>query len=253
MNQNKRYTTIDGIRGVALICMVIYHMLWDMVYLFEVNLPWYHSTAAYVWQQCICWTFIFISGFCWSMGTKKLKRGLIVSGAGMLITLVTTLVMPQDKIIFGVLTLIGCCMLIMIPLEKLFIKIPPSIGFAVSTLFFILFRNINTGYLGFEQFRIMELPKSLYSNLFTTWLGFQKPDFHSSDYFSLIPWCFLFFAGYFCYKFIEKKQLLNILTKGKCRSLEWVGKNSLKIYIIHQPLLYVILYSASELSKCTMQ
>lgn len=69
-----RYSKIDGIRGFTLISMVLYHLIWDLVYLFKVPLFWYHTNAAYIWQQSICWVFILLSGFCWSMEKRNLKE-----------------------------------------------------------------------------------------------------------------------------------------------------------------------------------
>ena len=60
-----------------------------------------------------------LSGFCWSLGKKKWKRGIIVFVAGMIISLVTIIAMPENRVLFGVLTLLGSSMLFMIPLEKI--------------------------------------------------------------------------------------------------------------------------------------
>ena len=59
MTQSKRIYWIDNARAAAMISMVVYHTMWDLVYLYGVNAPWFHSDAAFYWQQSICWTFIF--------------------------------------------------------------------------------------------------------------------------------------------------------------------------------------------------
>ena len=61
-----RSARLDAIRGWALVSMIAYHASWDLVYLFGLDWPWYHSFGAHVWQQSICWTFLLLSGFCWS-------------------------------------------------------------------------------------------------------------------------------------------------------------------------------------------
>ena len=109
---SRRYFALDGIRGLALLNMIAYHAVWDLVYLFGFNLQWYHSEGAYIWQQCICYTFIFLSGFCEPLGKKKLKRGVTVFSLGFLIVLATLIAIPQNRVRFGVLTLIGSCMLL---------------------------------------------------------------------------------------------------------------------------------------------
>ena len=59
-----RYRKLDAIRGIALINMIAYHAIWDLVYLYGFQWDWYQSEIGYIWQQGICWTFIFLSGFC---------------------------------------------------------------------------------------------------------------------------------------------------------------------------------------------
>ena len=73
-----RSARLDAIRGWALVSMIAYHASWDLVYLFGLDWPWYHSFGAHVWQQSICWTFLLLSGFCWSLGRRQLRRGLTV-------------------------------------------------------------------------------------------------------------------------------------------------------------------------------
>ena len=111
-----RLAGLDTIRGITLLSMMLYHTCWDLVFLFGKKIPGYSGLGGYVWQQSICWTFILLAGFCWSLGSHHLKRGLIVFGSGILITFVTLLVMPESRVIFGVLTLIGSCILIFIRL-----------------------------------------------------------------------------------------------------------------------------------------
>ncbi len=77
-SKKSRYELLDSIRGLVLISMILYHACWDLVYLFGKNWSWYQGTGAYLWQQSICQTFILLSGFCWSLGKKPAKRGLIV-------------------------------------------------------------------------------------------------------------------------------------------------------------------------------
>ncbi len=235
-----RYHLLDGIRGIVLISMIAYHGSWNLVYMYRIDWPWYHSQGAYVWQQSICWTFILLSGFCWSMGRNHLKRGLLVFGGGLLVTAVTVAVMPQNRVVFGVLTCIGSCMLLMTWLDRFLKKVPCVAGLLVSIGLFALTRNINRGFLGFESWNLVALPRSLYQNLFTAYLGMPSMGFFSTDYFSLVPWVFLFAAGYFCYGLAREKNWLDApILKVKLPIFDWLGKRSLVVYLLHQPVLYV--------------
>lgn len=240
--EKKRYYILDSLRGITLISMMLYHAVWDLVYIFGVDMPWYQSEAAFVWQQSICWTFILLSGFCWSMGRKKLKRALVVLGASVLISAVTLLFMPENRVLFGVLSAIGTGMLLMIPLDKVFRRINPYVGILVSAGLFVVTRGVNDGFLGFGDWRICALPEAWYANLFTAYLGFPAADFWSTDYFSVIPWLFLYWTGYFLYMIFEKADWLKYLAGFRIRSLEWIGRHSLILYMIHQPVIYGVLY-----------
>lgn len=245
--QKGRYPLPDVIRGTVLVNAVVYHMIWDLVYILGVDWKWYSTRGAYWWQQAICWTFILLSGFCWSMGERRLKRGLTVFGSGLLVTAVTLVFMPQSKVIFGVLTLIGSAMLLWIPLEKLLRYIAPIPGLAGSILLFGITRNVGDGFLGFERWNLLALPQTWYRNLFTTYLGLPEKNFYSTDYFGLFPWLFLFGVGYFLYRLLKERKWLVVLAGPRIRPLEFVGRHSLEIYLIYQPVIYgfLVLFSYS--------
>lgn len=235
----KRLHFLDALRGFTLIHMIAFHGLWNLVYLFGVKADWYRGTPGYIWQQWICWTFILLSGFCWSFSRNPLKRGILVFGGGALVTAVTCLVMWESRIVFGVLTCIGSCMLLMIPLERLFRKMSAAVGLVLSFGLFFLLRNVSSGSLGFEALVICPLPPALYRNLLTAYLGFPPRGFFSTDYFSLIPWFFLFVTGYFLHRLLEEKGLnQRLFARGRLPLLNWMGRHSLIIYLLHQPVLY---------------
>lgn len=238
-NKSHRYELLDSIRGITLISMILYHGAWDLVYLYHVKWDWYHGTGAYIWQQSICWTFIFLSGFCWPLSKRPLKRGAIVFSGGILVSVITVLFLPDSRVMFGVLTFIGSAMLLLIPLDKLFGKIPSGAGAVISLLLFFITRNVNTGYLGFENFNLIKLPGTWYQGMIMTYLGFPSPDFFSTDYFSLIPWLFLFTGGYFVSHLFQKKNIFcHPVLKNGIRWLSFLGRHSLLIYLLHQPVLY---------------
>ncbi len=92
-------------------------------------------------------------------------------GAGALVTAVTVLFMPEDVVLFGVLTLLGSAMVITALLEKALRKIPPAVGAVVSVALFGLTYHATGWLLGFGDGWVL-LPRFLYQNLFTAYLGF---------------------------------------------------------------------------------
>ena len=235
--EHRRYQVLDTIRGCALVSMLLYHASWDMVYMFGANWPWYHGFAAYVWQQSICWTFILLSGYCWALGRHQLRRGLTVFSCGALITAVTWLFMRSNLVYCGVLTLLGASSLLLVPLAPALERVPAQAGAAGSFLLFLLFRDVNAGFLGFEGARLLALPAGLYRNHLTALLGFPPADFFSTDYFSLLPWFFLFLTGWFLFR-LRPEEVREI---RRVPVLTAMGRRSLLIYMLHQPVLYALL------------
>lgn len=270
-----RLALLDSLRGLTLISMILYHACWDAVYLLGANWPWYGSRAAYIWQQSICWTFIMLSGFCIPFSSKLLRRGLEVFGAGALVMAVTCLLLPEDRVVFGVLTLIGSCMLLMIPLRKILggdsraeatadrtaVRKASGVSraailFIVFAILFILFKDVNYREIGTGMLHriipailklTIRIPEALYANLATAYLGFPPADFYSTDYFSLLPWSFLYLCGYELHWILKAAGVLDApILRKEIRPLAFMGRNSLVIYLLHQPVLYlfVLLYNA---------
>lgn len=237
-----RYTSLDISRALALISMIVFHTVWDLVYIFRIDMPWFKSDIGEIWQQSILWTFVLLSGFCSSLGKKRLKRAVTVIICSVIISVVTLIFMPSNFILFGVLCFLGTAMLVMIPLDKVFSKIPPPAGIILSAILFALTKNLMKGKIAFGEFTLLRIPDFLYANDLTAFLGFPPANFSSSDYVPFFPWIFLFFCGYFLFRLFLRKDLLKHFSFVSCKPLEFIGRNTLWIYMIHQPVIYGILY-----------
>lgn len=208
-----RYALLDELRGLDLVSMMLYHACWDMMFLFGIWMDWYAGMPGRLWQQTICWVFILLSGFCVPLGHRTLKRGAQVFAAGALVTVVTLVFMPEDRVVFGVL--------------------------------FALTYHLDERWLGFGGLRLA-LPDAWYANYFTAFFSFLPFDFYSTDYFALLPWLFLFWAGYFLH-FCMGRQRMEPLRRSVCPALGWMGRHSLLLYLLHQPVIYGVLSAAAVL------
>ena len=240
-----RYALLDELRGLDLISMMLFHVCWDLVFLFDMNMGWYAGTPGRLWQQAICWVFILLSGFCAPFGRHMLRRGVTVFAAGALVTAVTLVFMPGGRVVFGVLTFLGTAMLLTGVLEPLLKKVMPAVGLAVSAVLFALTYHAADHYLGIGALRLA-LPESLYANYFTAYLGFYPWWFYSTDYFPLVPWLFLFWAGYYLHKAVGRRRM-EPLRRPVCPALGWMGRHSLLLYLLHQPVIYGVLSAAAVL------
>ena len=77
----QRFWQIDALRGLALLNMLVYHAMYDWVYIFGHASGWYDiwSTHCHVWQQYICWSFILLSGYSFTLSRRPLKNGLLTA------------------------------------------------------------------------------------------------------------------------------------------------------------------------------
>ena len=240
--KGKRIYWVDNARALAMISMVAYHTMWDLVYLYGMKAEWYHGDMAFVWQQSICWSFILLAGFCSNMSKNPLRQGLIVSFFGVVVMAVTQIFMPGNGVWFGVLTLIGSCYLLMAFLRKIFNKIPAWTGFVCSAVCFSMTYDAANGSVGVFGLKCFELPKSMYCNMLTAYWGFPSRTFYSTDYFPLIPWMFLFFCGAFGYAlWVKYRPRVLEVCNIRVPFLSTMGKRSLLIYVLHQPVIFGLL------------
>ncbi len=224
----KRIWELDAFRGICILGMVLVHFTYDLVELYGI-LDWqYPAWFSFVknWGGVL---FLLISGISATLGSRSVRRGLIVFGCGMLVSAVTygmyALNFAGKSIIiyFGVLQCLGCCMILWAAFKKL-----PWWGLLPLGVALALFGLWLSGqpYVEIKWLMPLGLP----------WEGFL-----SSDYFPLLPnfgW-FLIGAALGRTLYAKKESLLpaapaeNPILRFFC----FCGRQSLWIYLLHQPLL----------------
>ena len=229
-NSKSRIWELDALRGICILCVIVVHFLFDLSFFggLDLTLPaWYVFIQEYGGA-----IFVLLSGVCVTLGSKSIRRGLVVFSCGMLITAVTygmyRLGMSGADVVvkFGVLHLLGVCMLV----YPAFKKLPPAalaiIGFLIAVTGFAI--------------RGMIVPQRWLFPLGLTYEGFT-----SSDYFPLFPQLGYFLIGAAIGKtaYREKKTLLPgaFQKTGIARFFCWCGRQSLFIYLLHQPIVYGLL------------
>lgn len=231
----QRIWELDVARGVCLLFMFYCHIVYDLTMLFQFTTI--NDSGLFQWTTNYTGIlFITISGICATLGKRPIKRGLTVLGGGMIVSLVTYgmyLFGFANKgiiIYFGILHCIGICMLLWPIFKKLpwWILIP--MGLAV-----ICMKDLVRGVYADT---LLLLPFGIYPRIFAT-----------SDYFPLLP-CFGYFLiggglGQLLYK--NKKSLLPQPRFFPFNALGFMGRHSLLIYLIHQPVLTGLIFAISLL------
>lgn len=236
---SSRVHLIDEVRGFAIICMVFYHAMFDLVVIFGVDFPIFTSSLMQnILQPLFAGLFIFISGTAGHYSRSNLKRGAICFGLGLLLTAVTALFMPDELILFGILHFLGIAMMLFPLFKKLAARIPPLVGVGIGLLLFWLFFGVPSGVFGLAPLVSVPLPDVLYDTPFLFPLGLPGAGFFSSDYFPIFPWIFVFFAGVSFGRIVKANRCPQWFYKMHCRFLAFVGRHTIVVYLLHQPVCY---------------
>lgn len=224
-----RLVAIDDLRGIAIILMVVYHFLFDLNYLGIAPIP-LGNPFIIIFQRSIGILFIGIAGISIALSEQKntkgwihhARRGLFLTGIALLITAVTW-VYPHDGFIqFGIIHLMAASVL----LAPLFFRLKTA--------------NVLIGLL--VGIAGLLTPFVSTTNPFLFWLGLITPEYYALDHYPLLPWFGVFLIGMGLAFSKEFRQAVQQFPMQWHREVfSWLGKKSLAIYLIHQPLLIGLL------------
>lgn len=237
---NERFWELDLIRGVALLMMGLFHLLYDLEYLAALSLN-VHTGFWLYFARVTATIFLLLVGISLTLSHSRAlrlkgpkqnlplkygKRGLTIFGWGLVITLTTWLVLKDGVILWGILHLIGLAILLAYPLLQL--KMINLVLGLLSLVLGILLKQVAVGF-----------PWLL-------WLGLRPESFHSLDYFPLLPWFGVVLIGIFLGnslypQYTRKFHLRDRSHVPLIRGISFLGRHSLAIYLLHQPVLIAIL------------
>ncbi len=237
-----RIYAIDEMRGLCIVAMVIYHLGYSMWYLYNIELGYYIMKYEAPIALVGPWMFIFISGISSMLSKSNLKRGLKLAVVAVVISAVTIMFVPQSAIYFGVIHFFAVAMILFHFIKPIVMKIPSFIGAIISLMLFAITYTVPQGYLSFFGYRIYELPSYLYENNYLMPLGFPPNGFMSADYFPILPYIFMFLAGGFIGVLAKNGKFPKFLYKSRIKPLSYLGRHSLSIYILHQPVIIFALW-----------
>ncbi len=224
LTKYKRFWEIDFARGVAIIAMIMFHIAFDLQYFDIINV----EINNFVWilfRDSIFSLFFLLVGISLTLSYSKkrpfshfLLRGIKIFSWGLLITIATMLFLEKGFIYFGVLHFIGVSIILAYPFIKLkYTNIVLALG--------VLFAGIYVSGFTFD------FPWLL-------WMGLKPKNFYSLDYFPVLPYFSLILFGIFLGNIFYKKHRRNFTIKERnIEFIQFLGKNSLVIYLLHQPLI----------------
>jgi len=239
-----RYPEIDLVRGLAVAMMVIYHFLFDLwffgIYPAEVTTGFWKAFAV-----ATASLFLLLVGISFTISAsrvefslsgrdfflKYLMRGAMILGIAACITLATWVYLGQGFVIFGILHLIGVSV-ILAPFfyHKKSLALYAGIGCIITGLL-----------LGGIRGPAILIPFGVYPG-----------SFYSVDYTPIFPWFGLVLIGIYLGEQWYPGGIRRFNVPGFFRVdwwnripaafVEFCGRHSLAIYILHQPVIILLLH-----------
>ena len=229
---SRRNVTVDVVRTLAIVLMVIFHFIYDLRFFNWVtwNIPngdgWKHFRYVILTLFFLC----FGVGLVYSHAKKFnlshfLLRLLKVSVGALLVTLMSLVMYPSSWVYFGVLHFIAVASILSIILIP-YPRFALLAGVSVIAL-------TNLGYLSIKwpfDYILNYLPN------------------YTTDYVPIFPWVGVVWLGIA----LGHTRMLNadVLKNIKHREgLSYPGKHSLIIYLVHQPIMFLFLYPLSLFTR----
>ena len=241
--ENGRIYTLDEIRGLAVFCMVFYHMFYCMSAFFDISAGEQLFNFFMPVQPFFAMIFIFISGISSRLSHNNTARGVKLFIIALGVTVVTAVILPLKdfkgaEIYFGILHCLAVSMLIFSGLRKLLDNLPIVVGIIIFLTLYILTYNIESGVIGIEGFFSFNLPDVFFKSDYFMPLGFHTNNFSSADYFPIIPNLFLFLSGTYVGVYAEAKAFPKFTYERRSALLSFLGRHALIIYLAHMPIIY---------------
>ncbi len=240
MDKPVRYYVLDTVRGICIVLVVLYHLLYDLSEVFGGDYAFFRSEAMNTFRDSFVGMLILLAGISCNLSRSNIKRGFKTILCGVLVSVVMFVVMPAAKVYFGILHLLGISMMLYGLTSKFMDIIPVSVGFLGFLLMHMLTLGVYDGYFGWPGLFVVDIPQ-VPKNLFFFILGF-KTGHSSGDHWAIIPWMLLFMAGAFLGRYFKEKKVPKWFSKNPIPPLAFIGRKTLIIYLLHQPLIYGVLY-----------
>lgn len=226
-----RIALFDALRGAAILAMVVYHVAWDLYVLGFSTTDVISEPGWAAFQRAIVSSFLLLvgvglvlahgDGISWR---PFWRRFAMIAGAALLVTAGTYVVFPEYFVFFGILHAIALFSLV-------------GLSFVRAPLWLIAAAIV-----------LVMLPPALVTDPAMiarplSWIGFWPTPPMTTDIVPVFPWFGVVLIGILATRLLRRSPLWPALTRLSLgnpagRALRWLGRWSLVIYLVHQPLLY---------------
>jgi len=232
-NKHPRYALVDLLRGIAIAMMFTYHFAWDLNTFNYIRLDFYHDPFWLHYRTVIVSMFLLVMGISLYLAHHKkivryrfLVRLYWLIGCSLIITISTYFYNGERFIYFGILH---------------FITLASVLGLLFVRYYWL---NLILGLVVIAMGNLVQC--SLFNPRVVNWIGFVSNKPQTDDYVPLFPWFGVVLLGIFLARWAYQAHPFPLVTSWQghsaiSRLLQFGGRHSLIIYMLHQPVFIGIL------------
>jgi uncharacterized membrane protein len=230
--RSSRIAGVDALRGLAIVAMVAYHLSFDLRYFGITQSDFEHDLRWLTARTLILSSFLLLAGISAVLAQRQalpfahwLRHIGVIAGAALLVTAGSRLLFPQSFIWFGVLHAIALSLLLARPL---------------------LGRPVAAALVGIAVIIAgSAFHDAAFDNRMLGWLGFMTAKPVTEDYVPLFPWAGVLLLGVAAGHALVRTHFAALAPLSRVPPpLRVLGRHSLVVYLLHQPLLIALLWLA---------
>ena len=225
-----RLEGIDALRGAALCLMFVYHFCFDLRYFRVIAADFERDPFWLGFRAVIVTSFLALVGVSLVLADRARvsrvrfwRRIAVIAACALAASFGSYLLFPKSFIFFGILHCIAVASVLAAPLVRL-----PWLALALGAA--VVAAGLTLSWPVFDQ-------RSL------AWIGFVTTKPRAEDYVPLAPWAGVVLIGIAAGHALLRAGFTALAPlAGAPRWLQWLGRHSLAVYMVHQPILLGPLY-----------
>jgi uncharacterized membrane protein len=229
-----RIAGLDALRGLALLAMIAYHFCFDLRWFGLAGFDFERDSRWIAARSIILGTFLLVAGISLALSAQRpdLPRRFVrqvarIGAAALLVSAASYAAFPERYIWFGVLQAIAVSLVLAFPLAR-----RPRSAFVIGVAV------VAAGVL-FSHF--------MFDNRALGWIGFMTYKPPTEDYVPLFPWTGVLLIGVAAGHALARTNARALEPLARLpRAVAALGRHSLLVYLVHQPLLIGLLWLATR-------
>ena len=225
-----RIRAIDALRGAAICMMIVYHAAFDLNWFHIISADFNHDHFWLSFRDLIVSSFLLLVGVSLVLASRAgispkrfWNRIALVAACAILVTVGSYVTFPKTFITFGILHCIVVSSILGWPLVRF-----PRAALMVGVV--VIVAGVAIGV------PLFDLP-------LLNWVGLMTHKPATEDYVPLLPWFGVVLVGISIGWCLLERRMhdLRQISRASPKWLTWLGRHSLLVYMIHQPIMMGLL------------